>query len=144
MLARAKKIENRSAAVALGYFGNKLHQDPPHPALNDCDGRWRDRSPLRSIGSGSIAGSLRAGVRKSGVNMTGLYSRTALIIAACYAAVATGWAIYIWRIAEAGAVGFGFLFIGFPWSLAAIFTSCFSIKETYCLLLVFALNTATV
>jgi hypothetical protein len=76
--------------------------------------------------------------------MTRLYSRTALIIATFYAAVAIGLAIYIWQMAEAEAVGFGFLFIGFPWSLAAIFTSCFSMKETSCLLLVFALNTATV
>jgi hypothetical protein len=30
--AFSKKIENHAAAVALGYFACKLHQDSPHPA----------------------------------------------------------------------------------------------------------------
>jgi hypothetical protein len=77
------------------------------------------------------------------LTMTRLYSRTALIISICYAALAAGLAIYIWRMTEVEAAGFGFLFIGFPWSLAAVFTNCFSLKQIYCLILVLILNTTT-
>jgi hypothetical protein len=76
--------------------------------------------------------------------MNRLYSRTALIISICYAALAVGLVIYIRRMAEVEAAGFGFLFIGFPWSLVAVFTNCFHLKETYCVFLVLILNTATV
>ena len=76
--------------------------------------------------------------------MNRLYSRTALIISMLYAALAAGMALYIWRRAEPEAAGFGFLVYGFPWSVAGIFTNCFSLKESYCLPLVLILNTATV
>src|SRR6266853_4761436 len=81
---------------------------------------------------------------KSGVNMNRLYSRTALKVSSGYAALAVGLTIYIWRMSDAEGAGFGFLFYGLPWSLAAVFTNCFSLKDPYCLFLVLILNTATV
>jgi hypothetical protein len=76
--------------------------------------------------------------------MNRLYSRTALRVSICYAVLAVGLAIYIWRMTEAEAAGFGFLFFGFPWSLVAAFTSCYSLNDLYCLFLVLILNSATV
>jgi hypothetical protein len=76
--------------------------------------------------------------------MNRLYSRTALKISSGYVALAVCFTIYIGRMTEPEAGGFGFLFFGFPWSLAAVFTNCFSLKDPYCLFLVLILNTATV
>jgi hypothetical protein len=76
--------------------------------------------------------------------MTRLYSRTALIISMFYAALVAGMTLYIWRMGEPESAGFGFLIYGFPWSVAGIFTNCFSLKESYCLPLVLILNTVTV
>jgi hypothetical protein len=47
--AFSKKIENHSAAVALGYFRVQLHQDSSDAALHARYGRWRDGTALGSL-----------------------------------------------------------------------------------------------
>jgi hypothetical protein len=65
--AFSKKIENHSAAGALGYFAYNFVKIHRTLACYACNGRWRHRSAVGSIGSCCVDRSRRAGVRKSGV-----------------------------------------------------------------------------